>query len=515
MQLAPPTSRIDFVDRLPDGGRVAAPAGSVAVQMIGGGGPRRRDDGEVKRAAAAAVATGTTTPPFLSEVQRSFGHHDVGGARVHSGPTAVAGARAIGAEALTLGEDVVLPPNPSLKMVAHEFAHVVQQRGGVDVPGGVGRPGDAYERHADAVAERAVSGRSAVDLLDGVAGGPGGAREAGAAVQCFTVIDADPPIKLSTQKKLALFDKQVLYADAALVGTANEKLEAAGAYIELTVSSSDTVSVSGSGQLGRVGIKWAADRAPDSGFMSNLGRRNEATQGYVSFADCHRTAQTVMGSQSQGISNTEEVVLTPNYLSDLATEELEIESSAKSRGKNLQGAHANRGMYAFFNKALPTFSTFLKVYNAVKYDAIIKAIDAIGLSTLDKFDKTAYGKCSGVYRSIVADSILSRLFANKFGVNEALVPQVGHAISQINDEYERSQTQDRDLWNFHWAGVVLVEDDDYVTLENLSVENEDTINAKWYFAMYGRGAQSFHTTNKSDQHVGTMPLTLGFRSNNG
>jgi hypothetical protein len=36
---------------------------------------------------------------------------------------------------------------------------VVQQRGGVQLRGGVGQPGDEYERHADEVADAVVAGR--------------------------------------------------------------------------------------------------------------------------------------------------------------------------------------------------------------------------------------------------------------------------------------------------------------------------------------------------------------------
>jgi hypothetical protein len=50
---------------------------------------------------------------------------------------------------------------------------VVQQRGGVQLKGGVGEADDAYERNADAVADRVVAGRSAEDLLDGGSAGGG------------------------------------------------------------------------------------------------------------------------------------------------------------------------------------------------------------------------------------------------------------------------------------------------------------------------------------------------------
>ena len=49
---------------------------------------------------------------------------------------------------------------------AHEAAHVVQQRGGVQLKGGIdGGASAPYERHADAVADAVVAGRSAEGLL--------------------------------------------------------------------------------------------------------------------------------------------------------------------------------------------------------------------------------------------------------------------------------------------------------------------------------------------------------------
>ena len=54
---------------------------------------------------------------------------------------------------------------PDLHTAAHEAAHVIQQRKGVDLKSGLGRKGDRYERHADAVADKVVRGKSAETLL--------------------------------------------------------------------------------------------------------------------------------------------------------------------------------------------------------------------------------------------------------------------------------------------------------------------------------------------------------------
>jgi hypothetical protein len=81
-----------------------------------------------------------------------------------------------------MGNDVAFGEAPDLHTAAHEAAHVVQQRGGVQLKGGVGKDGDHYEQHADAVADAVVAGRSAEGLLTQVAS-PAAAKAPTEAVQ--------------------------------------------------------------------------------------------------------------------------------------------------------------------------------------------------------------------------------------------------------------------------------------------------------------------------------------------
>jgi hypothetical protein len=74
------------------------------------------------------------------------------------------------ADAYTTGHHVVIGRGTDLFTVAHEAAHVIQQRAGVQLGGGVGTAGDPHERHADAVAARVTAGQSAEGLLDRYAG---------------------------------------------------------------------------------------------------------------------------------------------------------------------------------------------------------------------------------------------------------------------------------------------------------------------------------------------------------
>jgi hypothetical protein len=121
------------------------------------------------------VATTASPLPHADRIQRLFGRHDVSSVQAHVGPDASASARAMGAQAYATGNHVVLGEGSDLHTAAHEAAHVVQQRAGVALKGGVGEIGDPYERHADAVADAVVAGRPAAGLLDQMAPGSGAA----------------------------------------------------------------------------------------------------------------------------------------------------------------------------------------------------------------------------------------------------------------------------------------------------------------------------------------------------
>lgn len=155
-----------------------------AVQFDGGGPPSGGPPGggDPLSTATAGVASATGGLPFGDTIQSSFGRHDVSGVKAGVGGSAGRAASAMGARGFATGEKVGFSGSPSLHTAAHEAAHVVQQRGGVRLDRGVGKAGDAYEQHADAVADAVVSGRSAEGLLDRYAGGAGPAP-AGDAVQ--------------------------------------------------------------------------------------------------------------------------------------------------------------------------------------------------------------------------------------------------------------------------------------------------------------------------------------------
>ena len=213
---------------------LAAVAPAAAPVLAGGGplptlqmlfGVQRAAAGAPAEAAAtvhAAAARGTATPasklPHADRIQRAFGRHDISGIHAHTGGDAAASAHAMGASAYATGNHVVLGSS-DLHTVAHEAAHVVQQRAGVSLKDGVGDAGDRYEQHADAVADLVVQDQSAEALLDTMA--DGGGADGGRPVQTKLFIGAkkvpQEEVTPAARRSLRECDAQVIARLEAMV----------------------------------------------------------------------------------------------------------------------------------------------------------------------------------------------------------------------------------------------------------------------------------------------------------
>ena len=116
-------------------------------------------DVQVQAAAEQGLRGGGQPLPHLSQLERGFGA-SLASVRVHSDASAAGASRAMGAEAFTRGEHIGLAaPAPSLGLLAHEVAHVVQQRAGAGPASGIGQVGDGFEREAHAAAAAVSRGQ--------------------------------------------------------------------------------------------------------------------------------------------------------------------------------------------------------------------------------------------------------------------------------------------------------------------------------------------------------------------
>jgi len=126
--------------------------------------------GDVHEAAAQGIAGGGASLPHGGQIQHSFGGYDISNVTAHTDSAAARANAAMGADAYATGSHIAFVGAPDLHTAAHEAAHVVQQKAGVQLSGGVGQAGDAYEVHADKVADAVVAGQDASPILSQAVG---------------------------------------------------------------------------------------------------------------------------------------------------------------------------------------------------------------------------------------------------------------------------------------------------------------------------------------------------------
>ncbi len=140
-----------------------------------------RDQEDAANLAVEHRGSGRGVDPGIAGKVGAHMGANLDGVRVHSDPLSQQSTRAMGARAFAYGNDVFLGPGESpadTGLMAHELAHVAQQRGGAATPQmkiSIGGVLDAAEAEADAIAAKVVGGTQAVvDVLsDGGALNPG------------------------------------------------------------------------------------------------------------------------------------------------------------------------------------------------------------------------------------------------------------------------------------------------------------------------------------------------------
>jgi Domain of unknown function (DUF4157) len=186
LRLPPPYPRAVDQDRLHEHEKPRAPEHTPQPAEDPAGPLRELVSGVGNRAFGAAVArqghgimpSGEVTPEVQSTINATRGSGatldsgvanklapslgDLSDVRVHTDSTAHDLNHAVSARAFATGSDVYFSsgeykPNTTDgdKLIAHELAHVVQQRGAPSSgPLTVSQPGDSMEREADSVADR-------------------------------------------------------------------------------------------------------------------------------------------------------------------------------------------------------------------------------------------------------------------------------------------------------------------------------------------------------------------------
>lgn len=466
--------------------------------------------------------------PSLERLQPLFGHHDLSRVRAYTGHSAATAARQLGAKAYTVGNQVGFDgPNPSLHIVAHEATHVVQQRAGVHLKSGVGQVGDAYEEQAEAVGRAVTRGENVESMLDRSIGANASHLPAAppqSAVQLYTVIDQNVPIKLSENGKLMVSGNKAqegFYATADMIAESNKKLAAVGSFVRFMSREESFGNKPASGDeawhgsvktkthqnqtLYQVKPRWQAKADPTPrnphhnllGFHgvshTNLNKHNRAIsaenlkQGAKNWSpmelwfDCGRSSSAVMGSPTG---------MRSGVYRNLRTQKLE-ETSMGDANSITQFIHEQMPAFLMKNPQFIVQDKHQPVFNK-KSGKVVRFLNMVKRSEL----LAAYWAMSEQGR---------RKFDEAVGANSAALPDVGQGYSMRTEtsapDFEHANAK-HNTYQFHWAGVVARDGADTVTLE--AEANSDNPFAKdtksWSFNMYGPTyEQSF-----MKEHLATM-----------
>jgi hypothetical protein len=429
----------------------------------------------------------------------------------------------MGARALAHGSHLYFAPghyNPTTaqgeQLLAHELAHVLQQRSGrAGNPFGSGIAllrDPALEAEAERMSKPAVAQPKTSFAVQ---------RKA-AVIQRYW---QGAHSRISSGDKMILVDKRHLFAKRDAIEEAAAALRQTGAVVTLVAGNERHDFASGQFYL----VSPAVNAEAVAGKLWTRLRAKQSDGSYRSFADCFRTSATVSGI-NPGLQNQREELR-------LATGTIPVMSKLAARDHGVGDSPAARAAGSFFEYALPLF-----LQRALADEGVRNQLTDDIVTELDKYSKlpiglTKSGRAPMVYKKILAHAPAKALFATTFGINESLAPAIGTAITQVNDQAEKEASQE-DKWNFHWAGVIMRDGSDYVTLENCAVEldeataeeiaansdafrenrtvtsgmytKQDLINQRWYFKMHGTGGQSFHAENLLDTHATPSAITLPF-----
>lgn len=475
------------------------------------------------RSLAALGTQGSGSPlPFLSRLQHSFGHHDLSGIRSFVGSSARDATQTLGARGFTMGNRIAFDAqNPSLHVVAHEAAHVIQQQSGVQLSQGIGESGDAYEQQAEQIAHAVVRGESVQSQLDQITWSCSNQQSSpsSSCVQFYTE-EKDLDNQKSPTYNLTRFvsensemmcyghGKDVLYATKDKIAESNQALEAAGSFVRL--ADPDAIQLpeksrqyqDKSGQtvtkhlfkcfpqwkskdddkLGMHGVKHSNLNAAN--VKSNLDNSKlHSSQGWKHMKlwhDCGKSSSAIMGSASGtrealykaiGSNNNQLSVTGRNAHPVSFRNEIHQNSIEKFLKANPQ--YINEEIHQPVYNKMKRITYFRGMKNAKQY------VDA--------------------YYAMPQDG--QKAYDEAVSINRFVFPEVGEGYAMITDPSSKDWKGGNSQFQFHWAGVIAKDGPDRVALEAeaSSLDPWKFDENRWNFEMYGpQKGQTFH-----DKHLAT------------
>jgi hypothetical protein len=507
----PTDQQADIAEMGLSNAEVSLVLGALAAQSGGAGG------GDAAPAADSGPVGTQGAMPYQDKLQNSFGT-DFSGIRATIGGKAGADAAGKGMAAAADGTDVTFAATPTLWLAAHEAAHTALGHKGGDNP--------QEEAEADAIADKVAAGGSVKDRVD---------VKKAMGTQGVAAYKVKGKLKVGSTGQVATDSGQGLWASDSRIDEANQKLKGAGkdgSFIRLN-KGSDTKKI-GSKRLNVVEPTWVSKGSKDGmhGKVSSVNAGDQAdSEGETSgpmalWSDCGRSSGAVTGSKG----GDREVV----YQKDgkTKTSSGQMDNSVSGWLRTEPGGMAN----AIYMDNLPAFirktenAAFLTEgvhYRTVKYTGfqgwIAGVLKKPTQETKYLTPKTIV-EAKSMYAALGEDG--RDKFDKEAGINHYANPEIGQTYSMATEGDMPGFKEKRKnfTWNYHWAGVVMKDGSDNVSLENYAVTGEyakskgvqqgEFVNREWNFDMYGTEDkdQTFHEAHLDSGTHGTHATSIAVQA---
>lgn len=297
-----------------------------------------------------------------------------------------------------------------------------------------------------------------------------------------TYVDLGGGARRSDGGKVVKRSDHELYADNALIDDANTKLQRPDASHVGLAKQGAPVNINGKA-LTRVTPAFhhhAGDTDND-----DLARANTPGNLMSLWADCGRSSRVVMGS--------------PNDAAPRASY-----TAGSTRATTAASSDPSTYSDTIYLRVMPQF---LQAKLNFKY--LKPGVHYQGSPRQPIVPATA-DQARAQYQALPAGA--RGTFDKYAHINTAANPAIGGGYT-MNTEYNMpgsAEVPGRRRWNFHWAGVVLKDAADNITLENYANGGYDAVNQDWNFEMYGtaKKGQSFQEEHLGSGTHGTRASTF-------
>lgn len=335
---------------------------------------------------------------------------------------------------------------------------------------------------------------------------------------------SDSGVRISDGNGIIVLDRRTIFATAETIDASNTALHNAGAIVKFEQGEKKDFAT---GSYFRVTL--AIDGENVGNRIWERMQSKQPDKGFRSYADCYRTSASVSGMSPAPDVGEQTAAL------KLKTGNVPVIDRETAQKTYKITNPAARARLTLFLHTFPILRGLLTDKNDDKrFDKLVDSLNGVdGLNELQLNTR---------YRNIMDNAEAKQIFESTFGLNKDIVPTVGTAITQVNDDYEKgvAESEGAEKWNFHWAGVVMTDGSDYLTLENCAVEIQDAtvkelqensdmheslqrnektyskmdqLNDRWYFQLYGQEKQSFHeenlTSKNATKHAVSVPMVHG------